>query len=73
MSEIIGMIKFTAITLLFAAGLVLTVHSIVTFGSTPPTWHCIEGGEDVGFARLCEVSDCNVLFIGDDVLMECGR
>ena len=73
MDEIISMIKFTAITLLLGAGMVLAVHGLMTLGSGSHTWNCIEPADGIGWAMFCEVGECNVLFYGDEFAMECGR
>jgi hypothetical protein len=66
--------KIEVLVILFI--LAITVSSYFTgwqhaMRQPADTWHCIEPAEGIGWAMFCEVGSCNVLFYGDDFVMEC--
>ena len=65
-ASFVFVILLSATVLIFAYQGVM--HTVVT-----PTWNCIEPADGIGWAMFCEVGECNVLFYGDDFVMECGQ
>jgi len=68
--DIVDVIAIVA-NLLALTIIIVAVWAIASAINQPSAWDCIEGGEDVGYARVCQVDECHVMFYGDDVLMEC--
>ena len=64
---IFAIITFVLLTLIAIAPVYLDEQQPIA------PWDCIEPVDDIGWATFCEVGDCNVLFYGDDVIMECER